>query len=123
MNRTELEKYRMKLVALVRRLTGESANLRHEAFGAEAGVSPADVPIGQADLGVAENEEETALSVLGTEEELLAECNAALERIERGSFGTCEACGKTISRGRLDSIPYTRNCRACARASESGGMG
>ena len=122
MTRTELEKYRMKLAAHVRRLADESSELRHEAFGAEAGVSAADGPAAQADLGIAENEEETALSVLGTEEELMADCKAALERIARGSFGTCEKCGKPISRARLDSTPYTRNCLACARRTERPGI-
>jgi len=39
---------------------------------------------------------------------------AALYRIEDGSFGTCVTCGETISRERLDAVPFTPFCRACA---------
>jgi DnaK suppressor protein len=38
---------------------------------------------------------------------------AALERMERGSFGRCERCEGAIPHGRLLVIPEARNCAGC----------
>jgi RNA polymerase-binding protein DksA len=40
----------------------------------------------------------------------LAEIDAALERIEDGTYGICEGCGKPIGAERLSAIPWTRLC-------------
>lgn len=50
----------------------------------------------------------------------LAEIDAALERIARGTYGSCEECGGAIGRQRLRAIPEARHCIGCealARAS------
>jgi RNA polymerase-binding protein DksA len=46
---------------------------------------------------------------------VLAEIDAALERIEDGTYGICETCGEPISEERLEAIPYTRQCIDCKR--------
>ncbi|HEU0222956.1 MAG TPA: TraR/DksA family transcriptional regulator [Paracoccaceae bacterium] len=40
---------------------------------------------------------------------------AALKRVEDGTFGICVACGDPISEERLDAVPYAPRCRNCAR--------
>jgi DnaK suppressor protein len=42
--------------------------------------------------------------------ETLVEINAALERIEAGTYGICEGCGKPIGAERLAAIPWARLC-------------
>ena len=47
----------------------------------------------------------------------LAEINmiqSALARIEDGAFGFCVACGKPISKERLEVLPHTPRCKHCA---------
>jgi RNA polymerase-binding transcription factor DksA len=39
---------------------------------------------------------------------------AALGRIEDGSYGYCVACGEEISPERLDVVPHAARCRNCA---------
>lgn len=39
---------------------------------------------------------------------------AALARIVAGDYGACAKCGAEIGEARLDSLPYTPFCRACA---------
>lgn len=39
---------------------------------------------------------------------------AALGRMDRGEFGTCTKCGSVISELRLDVVPFTPFCGACA---------
>lgn len=40
----------------------------------------------------------------------LAEVNAALQRLEAGSYGRCEVCGEDIETGRLSAMPEAVRC-------------
>jgi DnaK suppressor protein len=69
---------------------------------------------------MADNASETFLRELdgGLEENaehLVAEIDAALRRIEDGTYGTCAVCGKPIGGERLEAIPYARLCIDDAR--------
>ncbi len=44
----------------------------------------------------------------------LAEVDAALERVEAGTYGICERCGGPIAAARLEARPVARTCIACA---------
>lgn len=39
---------------------------------------------------------------------------AALRRVDAGEYGICTKCGVDIAQERLDVLPYTPFCRACA---------
>ncbi|MGA8850789.1 MAG: TraR/DksA C4-type zinc finger protein [Aeromicrobium sp.] len=45
----------------------------------------------------------------------LAEIDAAVERLDTGTYGTCERCGETIGAERLGARPTARTCIQCAR--------
>ena len=71
---------------------------------------------------------ETASITLGREidytlgensQTVLAEIDAALARIEDGTYGTCTNCGKEIAVGRLEAHPWASLCIDCARLSET----
>ena len=49
---------------------------------------------------------------------LLRDVVAALQKIDDGSFGSCERCGETISDKRLDALPFARYCIKCQRLAE-----
>jgi DnaK suppressor protein len=49
---------------------------------------------------------------------LLREVSMALQKIEDGSFGTCERCSEPISEKRLDALPFARYCITCQRLVE-----
>ncbi|GAA4362579.1 TraR/DksA C4-type zinc finger protein [Nocardioides caricicola] len=44
----------------------------------------------------------------------LAEIDAAVERLEAGTYGVCERCGQPIGDGRLEARPVARLCIRCA---------
>ena len=44
----------------------------------------------------------------------LAEIDAALERLEAGTYGVCETCGRPIVPGRLEVRPTARTCVGCS---------
>ena len=50
--------------------------------------------------------------------ELLRDVEAALRKIEDGSFGSCERCGEPIAERRLDALPFARYCIDCQRVIE-----
>lgn len=51
-------------------------------------------------------------------ENLLGAVNSALERIDAGTYGTCERCGRQIAEERLEAIPYATRCIDCQRLAE-----
>ncbi len=61
-----------------------------------------------------EREDDEVMESMGNAglEELRA-INAALDRIEAGTFGTCAKCGEAISAERLDILPTAAMCRNC----------
>ena len=65
---------------------------------------------------LAENVEISDVLVLLSQKEsaALKEVDAALERIDRGSWGRCESCHEAISPRRLTALPEARTCERCA---------
>jgi RNA polymerase-binding transcription factor DksA len=55
-------------------------------------------------------ERELDLGVLQSVDAELAEVKAALERLEKGTYGVCEICGKPIADARLEAMPAARYC-------------
>jgi len=45
---------------------------------------------------------------------LAHEVDGALERLAEGRYGTCDRCGRIIPPERLEAIPWTSTCVACA---------
>jgi RNA polymerase-binding protein DksA len=118
---SELEHYRQKLLALQSRLNGDVAYLADEALGKpgeEATCNLSHVPIHMADLGTASFEQQFTLSLMENEEKVLEEIAAAWDRIDQGTFGRCEECGKEIPKARLLVLPFTSYCVECARVAQ-----
>ena len=74
-----------------------------------------------------DNLAETATATVGREidytlgensEEVLAQIDAALGRIEEGTYGTCVGCGREIALGRLETQPWASLCIDCKRRDE-----
>ncbi|MGD0809847.1 MAG: TraR/DksA C4-type zinc finger protein [Acidimicrobiales bacterium] len=52
--------------------------------------------------------------VLAKVREELDEVEAAMKRVEDGTYGRCAACGETLSAQELDAFPLARLCRTCS---------
>ena len=46
---------------------------------------------------------------------VLADIAAAEQRLDDGLYGTCTTCGRAVTAERLDALPATPTCVACAR--------
>jgi len=62
------------------------------------------------DVGSVTLDREMELSIQGNTEHLLAQVNRALEKIEQGTYGRCDRCGREIGEGRLQAVPYANLC-------------
>lgn len=71
-------------------------------------------------------QEERAVQLLAQfddrEKHEIAEIDAALRRLAEDTYGTCEGCGEPIAEARLQALPATRFCMACARTQEAHGL-
>jgi RNA polymerase-binding protein DksA len=72
---------------------------------------------------------ETATATLGREIDytlgensghVLAAIDAALKRIDDGTYGTCTSCGDQIRYERLEASPWASLCIDCKRRAEGG---
>jgi RNA polymerase-binding protein DksA len=72
---------------------------------------------------------ETATATLGREidytlgdnaEQVISSIDAALARIEKGTFGDCTSCGTEIPQARLEAYPWASLCIDCKRKAEGG---
>ena len=62
------------------------------------------------DSGTETFEMEKNVSLLEQVDDELLEVEAAVQRLERGTYGTCQVCGRPIGDERLEAMPATRFC-------------
>jgi RNA polymerase-binding protein DksA len=60
------------------------------------------------------------LSLEDNADHLLAAIDAALGRIDGGTYGLCERCAKPIAQERLEALPWATKCIECKRLEERG---
>jgi RNA polymerase-binding transcription factor DksA len=110
------EMFRQVLSALADRVSGDVIQLEDEALrptGSEG--TAASAPAQDPAPASTEGDEDVARGILVTEDKILAEARAALNRLDDGTFGRCERCGRAITKMRLKVVPYARHCIRCAR--------
>jgi DnaK suppressor protein len=73
-----------------------------------------------ADSGSASFERETAQSLSKHARNLLIQIDDAVRRIDLGTYGACERCGRQIDTDRLEALPYAQLCLDCKRRDETG---
>jgi RNA polymerase-binding transcription factor DksA len=64
----------------------------------------------QADIGTETFEREKDFSLLEQLEAEINDLDTALRKIDEGTYGRCEICGKEIEPERLEAMPGTRTC-------------
>lgn len=116
----ELRTLRKLLLSRKAELMDSYSNLEDEARlkGKEAG-ELSDVPYHPADRASDSFEQSLSLALLGNESSSLREIDLALERMNQGTYGSCEECGNPIGRMRLRALPQATLCRTCKSLEES----
>jgi RNA polymerase-binding protein DksA len=114
LNEQELEAYRDRLRDLRARLVGDVSALRDESLRNAPTDKISHVPTHLADAAADEYQERT-LEILRSERNVLREIDEALQRIDAGTYGVCEATGEPIPKARLQMIPWARYTVEAAR--------
>jgi DnaK suppressor protein len=73
-----------------------------------------------AETATATLDRELDYSLEENSEQVLNEIDAALRRIDDGTYGICTNCGKQIAEERLEARPWASLCIDCAREAERG---
>ena len=68
---------------------------------------------GFSDRSHSTEERSRLISVVKALRESLRDTERALAKMDAGTYGTCESCGKPISPERLDAIPWASLCIDC----------
>ncbi len=121
MTSIDTERFRAMLLDERKRVEHALANLRAEHPGS------LDEEVEEIEATSDNHLAETATATLGREidytlgensEQVLAEIDAALKRIEDGTYGTCVSCGREIPVERLEAYPWASLCIDCKRRAE-----
>ena len=115
----ELRKFNAILLAKRNEILGNVTCMEAETLYRQRS-DLSNLPIHMADVGSDNFEIENTLGLVDSERKLISEIDAALERIENGTYGICEGSGKPIPRARLEAIPWARYCVEYAVLLEKG---
>src|ERR1035437_10369992 len=118
MANTDLMIHRQKLLALRASLLGDMTHMEDDSLKDHAKTT--SIPTDKGELANDNADQELTLTLLGSDEGILDQIEAAIQRIENGSYGRCKECGEPIPKTRLDAIPYAADCLRCASQEEEG---
>lgn len=116
MDQAHLEFFRKRLLAEKAKLEKEFENSNRFNLDNSMGDSIQELSSYDnhpADLGSELFEREKDLALWNNSQEIRQRIEEALDHLDRGSYGKCEDCGRTIPRERLEAIPYTTLCVDC----------
>jgi RNA polymerase-binding protein DksA len=108
--RARLEGERVRLQGLVDEYEQELEEARLSESSSDRSPDP-----GNAEASSTKLEYAKELSIEQNTLDLLSKVEWALEKIDNGTYGTCEVCGRSIPLARLDALPYTTLCVDDAR--------
>jgi len=118
----QLEQFRGLLLQKRAEVAGDVENMADLALRRNrSGVgNPGGMPIHLADLGSDNWEQEFTLGLLANTQQLVREIDAALARIDNGTYGVCLATHRRISVARLRVKPWAKYCIEYARLRDEG---
>ena len=109
---------RAELVGLRERMLQAAVDIVADDEGGEANSPAGDQHL--ADHASTLVDRELDLSLGENAENVVAEIDGAIARIDEGTYGTCAKCGSAIPEERLDAIPYAVLCLDHKRQQEHG---
>mgnify|MGYP001813856941 FL=1 len=95
------------------KLRGELTR-RHEAIDADVHHKKEPVEKDFAEQVTQRENDDVLNAIDGEAQQTLRLIDAALKRIEAGTYGTCSVCGEEIPQARLKALPYVTTCIDCA---------
>lgn len=122
MRKLDPDKYRKMLLQERERLHKEIEFIEQDISYADAGGNSelSDYDQHPADTGSETYEKEKDLSIRDSWREVIGRIDEAIGKLDRGTYGECDRCGREIPKERLDAIPYAIYCVECQDIIEGG---
>lgn len=116
----ELSELRVRLVAERGDLQAQYQELEESSFSANQSEMTGEMGFDEeyADAGTATFEREKDLSLVNNLRDLMDKIDKALAKMDEGTYGLCDRCGKPIERARLKALPYANLCLQDKQAEE-----
>ncbi len=109
MDKERLEYFRKLLTEQLRTHDDQVRDKQQEALEMNADDGVKD----SVDMSLQDVNQELAFRLGERESQMVADIDGALQRIDDGTYGTCERCGKPIPEARLEALPTARLDAAC----------
>jgi DnaK suppressor protein len=119
----ELTDLRKRLQDEREELQRQASEIEEASFGTPQSELTGEVSFDEeyADAGTATFERERDLSLTNNIRDLTEKIDRALDRIDDGTYGLCERCGKPIEKARIKALPYATLCIKDKQAEERAG--
>jgi len=112
MDQNDLQYFRNQLESMLQEIQQKGQSTIEDMSGTS------QVYADPADRASQESDQFFTLRLRDRDRKLINKINAALERIDDGSYGICEMCGEDISIPRLKARPVTTLCIQCKSKQE-----
>jgi DnaK suppressor protein len=115
MNDQKREKLRRILETRKTEIEGDVSYMADEirAIGVEQDDENGSLGNHIAEDGSSVTEAERIVTVSEDLQQILYQVNSALERMNEGTYGFCQRCGKPVGAARLEAFPYVAYCIDC----------
>ena len=114
LSRKEKGAYRKRLLEIKSQIVRKMSQIYSESKEVET-----DVAQDLADKAESSYTKEFLLSLTDSEREQLIQLDEALKILDKGEFGRCQMCGQTISKKRLEALPWATTCIDCQQKVEA----
>lgn len=121
MDKEKLEHYRQVIMQKRNDLLKQLEHMKESGLNSSVRDASGDhstYSFHMADQGTDTMDREQQYMFASREQNYLYHLELALERIDKGEFGTCVRCGKEISADRLEAVPHVRLCIDCKSKEE-----
>ncbi len=115
LSRADVGRFQELLLAKRRALVGDLKSMETQAFKLSGQDTSANH---MADYGSDNYEQDFTLGLIENNEEAVLQIDAALARIDKGTYGVCEGCEQPIPEARLEALPWTGFCVKCQQQQE-----
>ena len=112
----EMEKFREQLLAEQVRLEEELQEIENRAAHVDESDRATELSSYEdhpADLASETFEREKDLAIGESVQHMLHKVINALEKLDRGTYGRCDACARSIKKARLRALPFATLCLEC----------
>ncbi len=111
LNARQREKFRNLLLAMRNRLSDSISSIKRESLATKDWINVEED-------GTDIFDQQFALNIVSSENEMLIQIDEALARLAMNEYGTCEECECGIHEERLKALPFAKTCISCQTKKE-----